>query len=268
MPPLQIRFITFLFFQFCFLATQSQVLNIDREVGSDTVLKKWEVVTGISISSDKQKKNLIDINSNVEVNRNTKNHRVLLGVFRNDAVFSGKNTLQDEGMFHIRFRDKDFRKFSIEEYIQYQWNGAWGLRYRYLGGTNLRIRWIEKKHFDFYSGTGFFREWEKWDWSGVKENLLPLDAQIRSRKSFRMNNYVKVSAKIAETVDFTTTSFLQFPLNGNFWQPRWYIEANLYVNAGRHTNFVFHWDHIIDNKKVVPIESFYYSFSTGIQLNF
>ena len=83
-----------------------------------------------------------------------------------------------------------------------------------------------------------------------------------------MNNYLKVSAKIAETVDFTTTSFLQFPLSGNFWQPRWYIEANLYVNAGRHTNFVFHWDHIIDSKKVVPIESFYYSFSTGIQLNF
>jgi hypothetical protein len=63
-------------------------------------------------------------------------------------------------------------------------------------------------------------------------------------------------------------SFLQFPLSGRFWQPRWYVETNLYVNANKHLNFVFHWDHIIDEKKVVPIESFYYSFSTGIQYGF
>ena len=267
MKILKIIFSLLLFESFIF-PTYSQILNIDREIGSDTVNKKWEGVSGISVSTDKQKRNLIDINSNFELNYNTKSHRVLFGILRNDAVFNGKNTIQNEGMFHVRFRDKDYRKYSIEEYIQYQWNGAWGMDYRYLGGLNFRVRWIEKKNFDFYTGIGLFKEWEKWNWNGVKENLLPTILDNKLRSVYRLNNYVKLSAKLNKSIDFTTTSFLQFPLEGAFWKPRWYLEANFYVNTSKHTNFVFHWDHIVDDNKLVPIESFYYGFSTGLQINY
>jgi hypothetical protein len=265
-----LKYLIFLsiFFSSIYNSIYSQVLNIDREVGSDTVKKKWEFVSGLSISSDKQQRNLFDMNSNLELSHNTAKQRVLFLILRNDAILNGKSTIQNEGMIHVRLRDRDTRRFSTEEFMQYQWNGAWGMKYRYLVGSNLRVKWLDKKTFDLYTGTGVFKEWEEWNWSAVKESLLPSILKNRRRDLYRMNNYVKVSSKIAETVDFTTTSFLQFPLAGNFWKPRWYVESNLYLNASKHMNFLIHWDHIVDTKQLVPIESFYYSFSTGIQFNF
>jgi hypothetical protein len=32
-------------------------------------------------------------------------------------------------------------------------------------------------------------------------------------------------------------------------------------------NFFIHWDHISDAYRVVPIQSFYYSYSTGLMVN-
>ena len=56
-----------------FHSTTAQVLNIDREVFNDSSKNKWIFSTLLTFSSDKQKNTIIDINSNIELDRLFKN---------------------------------------------------------------------------------------------------------------------------------------------------------------------------------------------------
>lgn len=245
--------------------THAQVVNIDREIRADTTHRAWSAFASLSLSSDKQKNNVLDISGNMEIDRNFRNDYMLLGLFRSDAVFNGREAIQNEGMLHLRFRDRDSRKASPEAFVQYQWNGAWGMEARHLAGANIRLRFLEERKADLYLATGLFHEWERWNWSGVKDVPVPPDAGKLGRSMFRLNQYVKYAVKLNENVDVSAMSYLQFPLAGRFTQPRWSLDANIFLQAGKRLSFVVHWDHVFDRNRVVPIDLFYYSFSTGMQ---
>jgi len=260
----------FLFTAFIFIPCMlfAQVLNIDREVIADSLKKNYSFAGTFFFSSDKQKNNLLDASVNLEFNRIFKNKYVFVSLFRSDAVFNGDQMIQNEGMCHLRYRDNDHRRFSTEIFAQYQWNGAWGMIYRNLFGTNFRLKIIEKDNIDCYGAVGGFYEFEKWNWKGVKAELIPLEATNINRGLWRLNTYLKASGKLSKNMDISTTSYLQFPVSQEFFQPRWFMETNLFVTASNHLTFVIHWDHIRDLNRVVPIDDFFYSFSLGIQLNY
>ena len=247
------------------LSAHAQVVNVDREAREDTQHHRWGAFVNLSVSSDKQKNNVLDLSGNVELNRYFENRYMLLALFRNDAVFNGGEAIQNEGMAHLRFRDRDSRKVSPENFVQYQWNGAWGMEARYVAGGNLRLKLLEERKADLYLASGLFHEWERWNWSGVKDVPVPPDAGKVRRSMFRLNQYLKYAVKLNETVDFSAISYLQFPLAGRFLQPRWFLDANLFLQAGRRLSVVLHWDHVWDRNRVVPIDEYYYSFSTGLQ---
>lgn len=236
---------------------EAQVINVDRELLEDSLLKEWEIVLSGTLSSDKQKSNLLEANINSEIVRNLATKNMVFMVFRNNLTFLGNDRIQNEGMLHFRFRDRDTRKVSPEFFSQYQWNGIWQMQYRLLLGGNIRFRILEKSGVDLYSGTGFFREWEKW---GRREMI--------ERSIWRWNNYLKLSVKVSSVLDFSSIAYLQFPLSRQFGAPRWYQEANAYLSLGKRLVMVFHWDHIWDQTTLLPIDPFFYSFSTGVQLNF
>ena len=123
----------------------AQVLNIDREQKEDSSIRKWNLSVGISLSSDKQKSNLFESSSNLETVLNLHSRYFLAAVFRNDLSYNGPAQIQNEGLFHIRFRDRDTRKSSIELFMQSMWNGQWGLLYRNSIGIGYRQRVIEKE---------------------------------------------------------------------------------------------------------------------------
>lgn len=247
--------------------TRAQVLNVDREFTEDSLRKNYDLAANIFLSSDKQKNNLLDISTSIEYDNYLKNKYIILALFRNDAVFNGSQMIQNEGLSHIRYRDNDHRNFSPEFYGQYQWNGAWGMEYRYLVGSNLRIKIIDQQEGDIYAGVGTFYEVERWNWQGVKAELVPANPNDIQRDMFRLNSYLKVSRKLTKNIDLSAMSYLQFPLQGDFLQPRWYMDANMYITASNKLEFVLHWDHIRDLNRVVPIDDFFYSFSMGLQVN-
>ena len=246
----------------------AQIVNVDRQFSPDSVFNNWSFTGNFSFSSDKQRNNVLDISSNLELARHFRNNYTVFTILRNETVFYGKKSIQDEGQFQIRLRDRDSRKFSIESYLQYQWNGAWGMEYRYVAGSNLRTKIFDKESSDMYLGTGVFGEWERWNWKGVKPEKVPPDATDITAHTFRLNAYAKYSRKVTEHIDISAVSYSQFPLDNRFLNPRWYMEAKVFVRASRHLSLVFHWDHIYDNRRLVPIDRFYYTVSTGIQLNF
>ena len=248
------------------LPASGQVVNVDREIAADTPPHTWEGNLNMGFSSDKQRRNVLDVSTHTECYRYLKSNYALIGLFQNDAVFLGREAIQNEGMLHLRFRDYDSRRFSPEFFTQYQWNGAWGMEYRKLLGGNLRIQVFDKTGSDLYLSTGVFGEWERWNWSGVKKPLTSPPPIRVDRRMLRLNQYVKYARKANEYLDISLISYMQFPLSGGFLKPRWYVDANAYLKATRKLSFVFHWDHVLDWNTPVQIDRLYYGFSTGLQV--
>ena len=129
---------------FCFLqciaTANAQIINIDREINSDSIVKKWLFQASASYSSDKQKSNINDLSTAIEATHFLPNKFAIIAAAQINSTISDQSAIQNEGFFHIRYRDVDTRKWSPEYYLQYQWNGAWGLQSRALYGANIRYK--------------------------------------------------------------------------------------------------------------------------------
>lgn len=262
------RFQLLLFLLLFYVEVSSQILNVDREASNDTVFKKWISVADISFSSDKVKKNLLDVSSKIETNRFFKNNYLLVGSASNDITLNGNDVIQNEGNIQLKYRDNDKHNWSNESYVQYQWNGALGMEYRNVIGSNVRKKLFDKSKIDLYSGLGVFFENEQWNFSGT-ENYDPiLNAGVLKRQLLRLNNYWKMAYKINDNLDVAAISYFQFPLNEDFDNLRWFLDLNANIKITKNAGFVIHWDHTYDDYRLVPISNFYYSLNFGIQLKF
>lgn len=245
---------------------RGQVLNLDRIISRDSLQSKWLGFTTVNFSSDKIRKNFLDGSINAELSRFFKNDYFLVGVLTYDFSVNGSTILQNDGFAQLRYRDNDKHEWSNESYLQYQWNGPLGMEFRQVLGSNLRKRFFEKKRIDLYSGLGVFIEKERWNWNGVI-NSSDLEAKpTRNRTLFRLNHYWKMAYKLNDQLDLSAISYVQFPMNANFQNARWFMDINLFLKMSKTLNFVIHWDHTYDGFRLVPIDYFFYSLNFGIQL--
>jgi hypothetical protein len=259
----------FLLFIIGFISlSQAQVLNIDRKIETDTTFRRVRATFNFNFSNDKQRRTLVDFTNSSEIDYFLKNKYLFILLSQTEVSFNGKQTLQNNGFFQFRFRDNDSRKIAPDFFTQYQWNGVQGMEHRALLGCNARMRWLEKKQSDLYTSLGLFYEMEKWNpflnsYAFQKDSL-----GIVNRNMFRLNTSAKFAFKIAKNIDFAGTTFVQFPLNSNFITPRWFFDSNLYFTVNKHLGFTIHYDHNFDTYRPLPIDNYYYSITTGIQLKF
>ena len=251
-----------------YFSVNSQVLNIDREGSEDTIPKKIKAFFGFSFSSDKQKKNLLDFNNTSEINYFFSKNYVGLFLAKTDLALNGKTINENNGYFQFRIRDNDTRKVAPDVFIQYQWNGILGLNDRSLGGLNARFKFLENRKSDLYIGLGAFYEVENWNpfISAYAYSNSNVQSKVH-REMFRLNMMAKFALKISKNIDFAGISYLQSPLNSNFSKPRWFFDSNLNFIVNKHISFNIHYDHNLDLYRALPIENYYYSLTTGIQIN-
>lgn len=251
-----------------YFSVNSQVLNIDREGSEDTIPKKIKAYFGFSFSSDKQKKNLLDFNNTSEINYFFSKNYVGLFLAKTDLALNGKTINENNGYFQFRIRDNDTRKVAPDVFIQYQWNGILGLNDRSLGGLNARFKFLENRKSDLYIGLGAFYEVENWNpfISAYAYSNSNVQSKVH-REMFRLNMMAKFALKISKNIDFAGISYLQSPLNSNFSKPRWFFDSNLNFIVNKHISFNIHYDHNLDLYRALPIENYYYSLTTGIQIN-
>ena len=261
------RLIKYFIILFTTINVKSQVLNIDREDGNDTIKKKVKCYSSFSFSLDKQKNDLIDFTNSTELDYFAKKERVFIFLEQVEMNFTGKTTLENNGYFQIRYRDNDTRKLYPDYFIQYQWNGILGMEHRGLGGVNLRIRWFEKTKSDLYTSIGFFYEKERWNPFLNDFSFLSETTEIVNRTLIRLNLSTKFAFKISENIDFSGSTFIQFPMNSYFKNPRWFFDFNLNLNVNKYLSFVIHYDHNFDKYRPLPISDFYYNLRSGLQIS-
>ena len=250
--------------------TYAQVLNVDRENGQDTVFKRNRFNINLAFSLDKQKRNLLEFNSQIENDFYFKrNSLIWVTLFQTDAATNGVSILENNGYFQMRLRDNDKKRIYPDLFLQYQWNGVWGLENRTLGGCNARFKFWEDKKDDLYAGLGLFYESEKWNPTLSAFSFAQDSLQIVYRQIPRLNLSAKTAIQLKEGIDLSASTFVQFPLNEQFShlsQPRWFIDLNLFLSISKHVAMQIHYDHNFDNYRPLPIDKLYYNFNMGFQL--
>jgi hypothetical protein len=248
----------------------AQILNVDREV-TDSMNKRWYILLTGSFAKDKQKNNIQDMSLYTESVYKLKNGMALTYVGQIDATLSAKELIQNEGYFHIKWRDLDNRTNSIELFSQYQWNGAWGLQNRSLFGLNFRERILEKNGYDLYFGIGTFYQSEIWNYNGVSDlSKIPMNPVNIIDKQLRINSYIKGAIKITPKCDFVCQTYLQADAMKLMTNPkyRWYWSSELVYNINDNWMFGINYDHTINKKNPVPIDTYYYGYQANLSLKF
>jgi hypothetical protein len=256
----------FILFIFISLLGHAQVLNVDRENGQDSTMKKFLASFTGSFSSDKQKNKFVEFSNSTELDYILKNHYFFVLLNQTDIAYNGKNSIEDNGFVQLRFRDNDTRTIAPDFYTQFQWNGIWGLESRSLAGLNARINCLEKKKSDLYFSIGAFYEMERWNTKLSSYAYKTGTDTYLYREMLRLNMVTKFAFKIGEKIDFAGISYLQFPINKNFLSPRWVFDSNLYFEFSKHLNFLLRYDFNYDEFRTLPIDDFYYSLNFGVQV--
>jgi len=256
-------YLVFVFINFTILI-KAQVLNVDRENGQDSTKKKFLASITGSFSSDKQKNKFIEFSNSTELDYILKNNYFFVLLNQSDIAYNGKSTIENNGFIQLRFRDNDVRLIAPDAFIQYQWNGIWGLESRALSGLNTRINCLEKKKSDLYLSIGAFYEMERWNTQLKSYAYKTENDLIINRELFRLNMVTKFAFKIGKHIDFAGISYLQFPINKNFLNPRWVFDSNLYFEFSKRLNFLLRYDFNYDEYRPLPIDDFYYSLNFGV----
>lgn len=247
-----------------------QILNIDREV-NDSMTKNWYGLISGSFSKDKQKTDIQDFNLYTESVIKLKDGMAVTYVGQIDATVSGKDILQNEGFFQCKRRDLDRKKNSFECYIQYQWNGAWGMKSRALSGLNLRKRILELKGYDLYFGVGTFYQREIWNYNGVEDfSLIPVNPKDILDRQLRYNTYLKGAIKLTSKCDLVCQTYFQSNAMSTFTNPnfRWYWSSEIVYNISDNWMLGFTYDHTFNQKNPVPINKLYYGYLANLSLKF
>ena len=247
----------------CFqLTVNCQIISIDK---TDTLSynhkAKWDGNISEGIEIDKQNTTLFDATNTADFSVSKwKNLFIFSGSER--FTFTSAQDFLNTGYLHVRWRYKYKNKLHAEAYSQYQWDDKIGMKYRIVGGGNIRYNLLHKTKSDLVIGTGLLYESEGWNYEGVDTSKIHISGPAIYVHRLKSNTYLKWEGSLSSTVNLTTALFYQGSFD-NYFQPRLSGTINLDAAINTHLSFGFKFYCMYDANPVVPITNTYWSFSNN-----
>ncbi len=245
----------------------SQTISIDK---TDTLCysnkAQWDGNIALGLEVDKQQATLFDASNFVDVSLQQK-HELYIFSASNRFTYNGPEDVLNTGYVHLRWRHGYKEQLHPETYVQYQWDNKRGIVHRFVTGANLRYNFWHHKMWELTFASGLMYENERWDYSGVDTNKIPLvhpDIQTNVLKS---NNYIKWDGRISSASNIAIALFYQASFK-DFFEPRVMLNVNLDVNVSKHFAVGFRYAGLDDVQPIVPISHFYYTLSNNIIYKF
>ncbi len=246
------------------MKSSAQILNIDKNAVGEKD-KTWLVNSNLTLASDQQKYNVLDILFTGDVSYKHNKRRYVF-YSKIDRITDGKEQIQDAGCLQLRDRIGIKKKFSMDYFVQYQWNGEWGMLNRSLAGANFIQQWVNNDSVDFFTGIGVFYEHELWNYSAVPAEQVPLNAPNVDVERPRLNITAKYARTFQKKFDFVARFFNQSSIQNNIVISRTSIAFQLNLPLSKKLALVSNAEGLYDTRPVVPVRNFFYSFSQSIAL--
>lgn len=136
-------------------------------------------------------------------------NRVEYSLLGDDNILSG-------AFLYLEYINIQSKKIAIEPFYQMHWNEVRGLDRKYAGGINLRWRALVKNNTGLYLGIGSLYEFERWNYSGVPDDLLPIDQSVIEVNRLRGNSYVSFKQSFGDLFDLDISGYYQPNLSDFF----------------------------------------------------
>lgn len=166
------------------------------------------------------------------------------------------------GYSHFRINFLRKRKLSYETFAQLQYDASRGLKRRSLGGAGLRYRLYSKGSSNIYAGSGLMYENEVWNQPNTEEGL----ADIRMLKT---TNYLSADVAINKTIHLNSTAYYQtgYHQEAEVWRHRLSMDAELEFQLTKRIEFNTTFSSTYENRPIIPIRRFIYTFTNGISVS-
>lgn len=148
------------FLMFLFPVKAIAFINVEevrREAGPGFVGKSSATINGQKGNTDKFAVGLSTLN----IYREAENEFLFLGDYNFSETFGPTDT--NNGRGHVRYTLNPERRFSVEFFIQSEFDQFKQIRSRDLAGVNLRQRLGKNETESFYAGYGTFYEYQIWN---------------------------------------------------------------------------------------------------------
>ncbi|WP_162419596.1 DUF481 domain-containing protein [Cyclobacterium roseum] len=205
--------------------------------------------------------NIADVSVRFGKHAFTVANRIEYSVFGDDNILSG-------GFLYLEYVNIQSKKIAIEPFLQVHWNEVRGLDNKYAGGMNLRWRALVKNNTGLYFGIGSLYEFERWNYSGVPDDLLPIDQSAIEVNRLRGNSYVSFKQSFGDLFDLDISGYYQPNLSDFFKNHRLASSFELTYNITKYIGLRLLYQNIYDSAPLVPIDKLYHDVNFGITISF
>lgn len=188
-------------------------------------------------------------------------NRIEYSVFGSDNILSG-------GFLYLEYVNIRSEKIAFEPFFQVHWNEVRGLDNKYAGGMNFRWRALVNNSTGLYFGIGSLYEFERWNYSGVPDDLLPIDQSAIEVNRLRANSYVSFKQSFGDLFDLDISGYYQPNLSNFFKNHRLASSFELTYNITKYIGLRLLYQNIYDSAPLVPIDKLYHDVNFGITISF
>lgn len=177
-------------------------------------------------------------------------------------VENNDSKILNNGNLHVRNTFNYKKKVTPEAFVQGQYDEFRGLAKRYVAGVALRWLVFREKKFMLRLGAGPMYEYEQW--------RVPESDEMVEVDFFKLSSNLIIRWSIGTHVDFNTVFYYQIGYDESISSARNRISNNSNLNFKINDTFGFKTglNFAYEDRPIVPITKFIYSFENGIFLNF
>ena len=251
----------------CFQKVFAQVLHTEN---FNVVIDTSKVIKGNFTPSFRfrnLKEDFLEIGNTADVSIRIKNHAFTVAN-RIEYSFLGKENILSGGFLYLEYVNLQSKKFAFEPFFQMQWREVRGLDRKYAGGMNIRWNAIIKENTGLFFGIGSLYEFERWNYSGVPDDLLPTDQTPVEIDQFRGTSYISFKQKLGDLFDLDISGYYQPTFSSPFKKYRLASSFELTYNITNFLGLRFLYQNIYDPTPLVPIDELYHDVNFGITLSF
>jgi len=214
-----------------------------------------------------QKKYLIEFENTSDISFRFKNHAI---TFANKIELSkyGSEVLLSGGYLYVEYRKIFEEEFSLEPYSQLHWSDARGLEFKYAGGIQARYHILQNRKLGFFFGLGPFYEFERWNYDGVKDHLLPANTKKIGSEKIKIGSYISFKWISDFDLTFDFNAYHQSTLNEFFSTPRLASSTSITYNFTDNLGLLLKYENIYDYNPIVPIDKLFNKIIFTIDISF
>ncbi|MBN1253349.1 MAG: DUF481 domain-containing protein [Bacteroidales bacterium] len=248
---------TILFFIFILLSQiiNSQVVNIEKKRKSNTDGFTGKVDLSFFITDIG--KQILQLTNDIDLQYKKGANTILL-INNIGLMIVDDETLLNNGFQHLRYNYtvKDSSFFTLEAFLQHQYNPVKLLSQRFLIGGGPRFRIVNSEKISFFLGALSMWEYEKLS-----------DSLETSSRKLRFDNYMSLSIRLTENIEFSNITYYQ-PNYNNLLDYRISSESAMKFKITNALNFGFSFETTYDSNPPEDVQDLFYYLKNSLSYSF